>query len=265
MPTSKEKHKAAPAPKKVGRPFKRQSANVDEPAPQTDSAPVVTPLLAPPSIPFRSFKIAMVTLKDLETLPIELDRTVWTNKLLGTGRRETVAACRFLGLIDHASKPTPSLQKLVAAVDTAAWPAELRQTLEHAYEPLLACSISELTAGGMLRTFRTLYRTTSETTRKSCNFFVHAAREASLEIGPLLITNSRSRWSDRGRAGSNKPSASRTNATRISLDALNADSLSALVGKLPAYEPAWPDDVKRLWFSALNNLIERLDPDLSPD
>lgn len=271
MSISKETGKASSGAKtptqtgkpKPGRPAKAapSNANTHASVPATET---VTPSAPPPSIQFRSFKIALAALKDLGTMPDQLDRSVWTNKLVSTDRRETVEACRFLGLIDQNSRPTESLQALVAALDTDSWSAELRKVLERSYQPLLACSISALTAGGMMRTFRTLYRTPGESTRKSCNFFVHAAREAALEIGPFLLTNSRSRWVDGQRVDFKEGTSTRTNSSKLSVDAMNAESLSALVGKFPTYDAAWPDDVKRLWFSALNSLIQRLDADINP-
>lgn len=235
-------------------------AALPEPSPASPASSPPPLALPPPAIPFRSFKVALAALRDLGAMPDQLDRSVWTNKLVSRDRRETVEACRFLGLIDQDSRPTGSLEALVAALDTDRWSGELRKVLEQSYQPLLACSISALTAGGMMRTFRTLYRTPGETTRKSCNFFVHAAREAALEIGPFLLTNSRSRWIDGQRVDFKEGSTPRTSGAR-SIEAAHAEALNALVSKFPAYDAEWSDDVKRLWFSALDNLIQRLDGD----
>lgn len=246
------------------KPTRRTRAGMNATAhaapPKPSPASTALPALPPPAIPFRSFKVALAALRDLGAMPDQLDRSVWTNKLVSRDRRETVEACRFLGLIDQESRPTESLEALVAALDTNRWSGELRKVLERSYQPLLACSISALTAGGMMRTFRTLYRTPGETTRKSCNFFVHAAREAALEIGPFLLTNSRSRWVDGQRVDFKEGPTPRGSVAR-SIEAAHAEALNALVSKFPAYDAEWSDDVKRLWFSALENLIQRLDGD----
>ncbi|MBK8841292.1 MAG: hypothetical protein IPO30_22315 [Hyphomonadaceae bacterium] len=249
--------------RKLGRPFKaapvkpRKQAVI--PAPPAEAALDREPALLPPSISFRAFKIALSTLKERNTIPNRLDRSVWTNKLFGTNLHDTIEAYRFLGLIDAASEPAPEFAALLDALDTDAWSAELRKVLEKSYAPLLASSISALTAGGLLRTFRTIYRTPSETTRKCCNFFVHAAREATLDIGPFLLTNSRSRWVEGRRVDRWESTAPAGDIAGTSAADINAEAFRSLIAKFPTYDATWSDDVKRLWFGAFSELIRRLE------
>lgn len=254
--------RAKPA-RKLGRPFKAPPAPSRKPRelPEAGSATnaVSAPALPPPSIPFRSFKVALSTLKERGAIPDQLDRSVWTNKLFGTNLHDTIEAYRFLGLIDQASEPTPAFASLIDALDGDSWSAELRRVLERSYQPLLACSISALTAGGLLRTFRTIYRTPGETTRKCCNFFVHAAREAALDIGPFLLTNSRSQWINGQRLDRREAATSPTGSSGLSVDQANAESLKSLIDKFPAYDSGWSDDVKRLWLGTFNELLRRLE------
>ena len=259
MPTPKQEQ-ATDTPavrRKPGRPFKTQPAAQVSEAPKTSALAEAGASLAPPAIPFRSFKIALSVFKDQGAIPAKLDRSIWSNKLYSTNLREMLEAYRFLGLIDESSTPTGEFELLIAAYDTPSWPLALRRTLERAYAPLLACSVSALTAGGLLRAIRTIYRTQHENTRKSCNFFIHAAREAALDTGPFLLTNSRSRWVEDRRTKRNGGAPHPEDDERRTATETQ-DSINALLMKLPSYDAAWSDDVKRMWFGAYNELIQRL-------
>jgi hypothetical protein len=261
MPTPKqgEATRGAAPRRKPGRPFKTPPTDPrSEPPPEEIAASAHPPeFLAPPSIPFRSFKIALSVFKDQDVIPAKLDRGIWSNKLYSTNLREMLEALRFLGLTDVTMAPTAEFGALVAAYGTLSWPAALRRILESSYAPLLACNVSTLTAGGLLRAIRTTYRTQHENTRKSCNFFIHAAREAALDTGPFMLTTARSRWVDAQhgrRTGSAPPQAEDQRRSNIE----QQDSISALLMKLPSYETTWSDDVKRMWFGAYYELIQRL-------
>lgn len=246
-------------PGKSGRPFKASSlttpddAQLSEPDPPVSASPK-KPL--PPSVPFRAFKVALSNMKERGTIPDRVDRSVWTNQLFGLDLHGILNAYRFLQLIDAEDRPTEFCRALVEGVDTDAWPGALQCVLEKAYEPLLACSMSSLTAGGLMSMFREIYRTPNEATRKCCSFFVHAGREAALDIGPFLLTNSRSRWVD-GRRIDKRDDSEVVRVATMKRD----QTLSDLVAKFPAYDASWPDDVKRLWLGAFNDLIQKFDAD----
>jgi hypothetical protein len=212
----------------------------------------------PPTVPFRSFKIALSVFKDQGTIPVKFDRSIWSNKLYSTNLREILEAFRFLGLMDSTSAPTPAFEALVSAYDTVEWPAELRGLLERSFEPLLASHISTLTAGGLLKVVRTIYGTEREDTRKCGNFFIHAAREAAMDIGPFVLNSSRSRWTNVRRDKSRRePLSPQDDASDVTGETGELPA-QLLIQKLPPYEADWPDDIKRQWFGAYNELILRL-------
>lgn len=211
--------------RKPGRPFKTAS---DKPAPRPRdrSRPLLGLMAAasatgmPPALPYRSFRIALGVFKQQDALPERLDRSAFSNKLHNTNVREIVEAFRFLGLIDSDQAPTPAFTSLVAAVGEPSWPETLRSVLEQSYHHLLACDPIAVT-GGLHRAFRLVYDAGSENTRRRTNFFLHACREAA-----------------------------------------NADTESGAGGEMlkemPAYDLAWPDDVKRQWFGTFHDLVQRL-------
>ncbi len=225
---------------------------------RNENAALVTPDRRPPTIAFRSFKIALSVFKEKGAIPAKFDRSIWTNKLYSTNLREILEAFRFLGLMDEASTPTKQFAALVSACDTPAWPAELRSLLERSFEPLLATRISTLTAGGLLKVMRTIYRTESEDTRKCCNFFIHAARDAAMDLAPYALNTARSRCTSAGGHDHRHEPATPENASRGIPEVAGEQTIQMLLAMLPSYDTAWPDDIKRYWFGAFHELVLRV-------
>lgn len=220
-----------------------------------DRAPVAE-TRRPPTIPFRSFKIALSVFKQQGPVLAKFDRSIWSNKLYSTNLREILEAFRFLGLMDAASAPTTEFARLVSACETPAWPAELRRLLERSFEPLLRADMSTLTAGGLLKVVRTIYQTENDDTRRCCNFFIHAARDAAMDLAPYALNSSRSRWT----AGSLEPQQDTIPASDLTGApiATGQQTIHMLLARLPGYETGWPDDIKRYWFGAYHELVLRL-------
>jgi len=194
--------------------------------------------------------------KDQGAIPVKFDRSIWTNKLYSTNLRELLEAFRFLGLMDSDSAPTPEFAKLLSAYDTPLWHAELRHMLERSFQPLLTSDISALTAGGLLKIVRTIYGTEGENTRRCGNFFIHAAREAAMDMGPFVVNSSRSRWTTVPRDRSRREPPTENGAT---VDAGHgAFTVQLLLEKFPSYDGDWPDDIKRQWFGAYHDLVLQL-------
>jgi hypothetical protein len=235
--------------------------NVDTPtakaaAPEGDERP---PAFGrrPPRIPFRSFKIALSVFKDQDAIPAQFDRSIWSNKLYSTNLREILEAFRFLGLMDGASAATPAFAVLVNAYDSPSWPSELRKLLERAFAPLLGGELATLTPGGLLNVVQTIYGTEREDTRRCGNFFIHAAREAAMDIGPFVLANSRSRWTNVGRnTGLRKSTEPPIDTSGVAREA-TGPALQLLIEKLPRYDASWPDEIKRQWFGAYYELVQQ--------
>lgn len=209
--------------------------------------------MRPPVISFRSFKAALSAFKDQGALPAQFNRSIWSNKLYSTNLPELLDAFRFLGLMDNTSAATPAFAALVSACDTPAWPTELRGLLERSFAPLLASQFSAISSGGMLKVVRTIYATRGEDTRRCGHFFIHAAREASMDIGLLAINTPHSGVS------AARPSKDQRDAAATPADAdTGARLLQLLLEQLPRYDATWTDDIKRHWFGAYYELILRV-------
>lgn len=251
----------APSRRKPGRPFKDNPGKPNPDALAVTKSSIGKPAAMaatalPPAIPYRSFKIALSVFKD-QQIPKQLDRSAWSNKLYNTNVREIIEAFRFLGLIDSASSPTPAFASLVAALNGRGWPKALREVLERSYHPLLAGSATTLKTGGLLRAFRVTYGTQAEDTRKRCNFFMHAAREAALETGSHLLANGGARLVD-GRRDRKAIDPVQPHSARPAGAGSPEEIVSDLLLRLPAYDAGWPDEIKRLWFGAYHDLVQRL-------
>ncbi len=244
--------------RKPGRPFKKRTPAAmhagELPIAETQQAELSPGVAPPPTIPFRSFKKALSLFKDQETIPARLDQTVWSNQLYSTSLRDTLYAYRFLGLVNDASAPTSHFRLLVEAFGTRAWPGALRDVIERAYRPLLAAHASTLTSGGLLQALRDIYGTRQDKTRKCANFFIHAAREAALDTDTFLSANAKTRWRTNNRSPESPPTFNRPDGKSGS----PIEVIEALIARLPQYDAGWPDDVKRHWFSAYVELVQRL-------
>ena len=207
----------------------------------------------PPVISFRSFKAALSGFKDQGALPVQFNRSIWSNKLYSTNLRELLDAFRFLGLMDDASTATPAFAALASACDTPVWPAELRRLLERSFAPLLASQFSALPAGGLLKVIRTIYATSGEDTRRFGHFFIHAAREASMDIGPLALNSPRS-----GLSAVRKGDDQRDTKVVTNEGDPGVQVLKLLLEQLPRYDATWTDDIKRHWFGAYYELVLRV-------
>lgn len=247
--------------RKPGRPFK---SNPGKPAadaqaiaePTVDASAARTMAGLPPAIPYRSFKVALSAFKG-QAIPQRLDRSAWSNKLYATNVREIIEAFRFLGLIDSTASPTPAFATLLASFNERSWSHALRQVLERSYHHLLTGDVATLKVGGLLRAFRAIYGVQVEDTRRRCNFFMHAAREAALDTGAHLLVNAQAPLAEE------RPSRNPTGAVAPRPSGPeNAEHPDEIVRdlllKLPAYDTGWSDEIKRLWFGAYHELVQRL-------
>lgn len=207
--------------RKAGRPFKTPG---DKP-PAPDAA-IPAPLrfqpaagCFPPVAPYRSFKVVLTAFKHEGGPPALLDRSAFMNKLSNTNVREIVEAYRFLGLMDPDQTPTADLALLVSTIGEASWPIAVRGALERSYHHLLAQDPTMVT-DSLHRSFRQVYISGSEHTRRRCNFFLHACRDAAGNVPGDAVT-------------------------------------SELGGRLEPYNTAWPDDAKQRWFKAFHQLVQQ--------
>ncbi len=191
-----------------------------------------------PTIPFNWFKIAIAGLKQMEVMPARIDRSIWGNKYFRANTKELLCVFRFLGLVERGDEPTQVFGDLVVAFETAAWPIALARTILVAYAPIFESNIARSSPAQLFDVFRRQYRVEGVDVRKSVTFFLQAAKESRVDVGPFLGTAGRR----------SRPAKSRQHESQILAD--------DLFDRLPAYDPSWSENTKVAWFATYRELID---------
>jgi hypothetical protein len=137
-------------------------------------------------VPFKTFLNALESLG--HGVPHVIDRSVWPT-FSGLYQSQTLAAFRFLGLIEEDGKPTEDLVKLVADKDHRK--LHLRRVLEQSYASIVKKDLTKMTAASFDSAMEE-YGGSGDTHRKAVSFFLQAARYAELPLSPWIMKQSRS-------------------------------------------------------------------------
>lgn len=145
---------------------------------QTDDTKAV-----PPYGSFSTFWNYVLGLAN-KPLPTHLDRSMMTGKS-GTDQATIISALKFFELIDttQGNKVEDSLIDLVQATGDAR-KQFLARLVRQSYSGQLAVSDLPGTEAQLHKSFEDEFGVTGETRRKASTFFLHAAREAGIEVSP---------------------------------------------------------------------------------
>jgi hypothetical protein len=149
----------------------------------TDEAKDKKPIAA--YVPFKTFLNALESLE--HGVPHVIDRSVWPT-FSGLYQSQTLAAFRFLGLIDEEGKPTADLLKLVGDKDNRK--LQLRRVLEQSYASVVKRDLTKMTSASLDSAMEE-YGGTGDTHRKAISFFLQAARYAELPLSPWIMKQAR--------------------------------------------------------------------------
>ena len=140
-----------------------------------------------PTPPYIAYKTLQTLLGDLKahSLPPQIDRSVLT-RFSGGVQGQLMIALRVLGLIDDKSVPTPKLAALVDAFDTESYGTVLRQLVEETYPYVLSIDLTTATPSMFTKAFSEATGAGEESLRKCRAFFLAAARDAGISIGPRI-------------------------------------------------------------------------------
>lgn len=118
-------------------------------------------------------------------VPSRIDKGV-LSKLSGSVQSALLSGLKWLDLIDEAAVPTAKLEALVSA-DEKQYSQELRAVLEGAYGFLKDGSIDlRKGTGAQLEAKFREYGPTGSTVIKCMAFFIFAAKDAGIELGPYI-------------------------------------------------------------------------------
>jgi hypothetical protein len=144
--------------------------------------------------PYTSYKTFRTLIDDLRThgVPSHIDRDV-LKRFSGSVGTQLVTALRFLKLINDANEPLASLDSLVDAKEDAQWKAALLNTLKAAYGDLMAMDLKRATPMALSKEFKERYTNKDDVVKKCVRFFVHAVKDAGVELSPRIINATRER------------------------------------------------------------------------
>ncbi|MBI3048061.1 MAG: DUF5343 domain-containing protein [Acidobacteria bacterium] len=207
----------------------------------------------PPYLSYRTFATFVEGLK--VGLPARIDRSVMKT-LSGANQSWLMGALRYLKLIADDGIPTDRLRRLVNSEGTDRQ-KQLQEVAKGAYGFLFRDSFHLQTATPrQLDEAFTKAGPSGDTVRRCVTFFVALAKEAGLPLSPHIEKSSRASRATprRRRVNGNTTADIQEQPTRTEA----AKPLTELLlDKFPAFDPAWPDEVKTKWFAAFGDLMER--------
>ncbi|HEY9234918.1 MULTISPECIES: hypothetical protein [Phenylobacterium] len=138
----------------------------------------------PPYIAYKTFLNLLSELK-AHGLPPQIDRSVLT-RFAGGLQGQILLALRSLDLIDDAKRPTPKLAALVDTYDTPTFKSELRPIVEATYPAVLRLDLLTATPSMFADAFKVGTDAKEDVLRKCRTFFLHAARDVGIPLGPRI-------------------------------------------------------------------------------
>lgn len=147
--------------------------------------------------PYVSYRTLTTLFDDLKTvgLPPRIDRSV-LNRFSGGVGSQLLMALKSLNLTTDAGAPTQWLAELVQSYGTPAYGASLKKVLEHSYPYLKAINLTTATPAMFADAFKDAIDAKEDVLRKCRTFYLHAARDAGIEIGPRLDRSTQPRASN---------------------------------------------------------------------
>lgn len=215
---------------------------------------------APPYVSYATFK---TLLEDMQTngVPPQVDRSTLTRFSGGVGA-QLLVALKYLGLVDKERHPTPDLKRLVDTLGTEHFAANLRDVLSRAYPFMEALDLTTATPAMFAKAFTDNSSAKEDVLRKSRTFYLNAAREAGIELGPRLQNVRMPRGSGGSARKRPRKTASGTSGRVDQKDPQSNPPYATksveqqLVDKFPDFDPEWPDEIKASWFAGFKQLMD---------
>jgi hypothetical protein len=225
---------------------------------------------APPYVSYPSLKTMVGGFKQ-NGLPGRIDRSVLGN-FSGAVGGQLLTALKFLHLVGSDGEPTIALEVLIAAHGTDDWPAKLGEVIRAAYGPLFQLNLQTASPAQFNERFRAVYPMEGETFRKCLTFFLHAVTDAQIQVSPYILKNKKPRTNGGGPrkprvprpsngSPQDQPSSEQggvkktSDNPKINEKADGDDFRKKLLGKFPAFDPAWPDEIKAKWFQGFDQFM----------
>ena len=219
--------------------------------------------LLPPYVPYRTFTNFLDSLK--RGIPQRIDRSLM-GSTSGSLQRQIMQALEYLNLITDTGTPTEKLEQLVHS-EGPKRQGFLREILESSYDFMFkdGIQLDRATASQFRERFEKT-GATGDTLRKCMAFFLTSAKAAEISLSPHI------KKVPGLRPGSAKPRRKEPQIPKDRSDLIEepqspheiklhgqaaGDSWENILrSKFPAFDPAWPDEVKSKWFDDFKALME---------
>ena len=212
-----------------------------------------TDKLLPPYVPYRTFSTFIEGLK--VGVPARVDRSVMKT-LSGANQSWLMGALKYLKLIADDGIPTDRLRQLVSS-EGADRQKRLQDVARTAYAFLFRDGFHLQTATPrQLDEAFTKAGPSGDTVRRCVTFFVALAKDAGLPLSPHIEKSSRATRAMPRRRRTNGNTAAEIQEQPIRTEVAKPLT-ELLLDKFPAFDTAWPDEVKAKWFTAFGDLMER--------
>jgi len=187
----------------------------------------------------------------------KIDKSLFA--MSGAVRSQLLLALRYLELIDDKGYATPSLKPLVEATGDER-KSLLRKIIEVKYAGVIAKGLETISAGQLEEAFREL-NVDGSTLVRAIRFFVKVCQEVGIPIsqrvtGKLRTTSANGRRPRRPTPVSGKRHDTSTADQNPVVVPVSGGWEDKLLDKFPAFDPAWPDDLKAKWFEGFDRLMK---------
>lgn len=156
----------------------------------------------PAYVAYSTFKTLLDDLKT-NSIPPQIDRSV-LKRFSGGVQGQLIPALKYLNLITAESRPTTRLQRLVEAYGTDTYPSVLRSVLDDAYPYIRAIDLRTATPTMFADAFKDNSGAKEDVLRKCRSFYLAAAKEAGVEMGPRLLNATQTRAPSNGNKGARR-------------------------------------------------------------
>jgi hypothetical protein len=184
----------------------------------------------------------------------KIDKSLWETQA-GSVQGQLILAYRFLGFIDSNNKVLPPLPPVADATPEKRKEL-LRKIVEDKYATVLSKGLETISPGQLKQAFEA-FGVSGSTLDRAIRFFIKACQELGIPISK--------RVSEKLRTLSPGPRKARRSNGAKPVDEEeepddrprhNATWEEKLLEKFPAFDPAWPDDLKTKWFAGFKDLME---------
>ena len=214
----------------------------------------------PAYVAFATFKTFLEDLKQ-NGLPPQIDRSMLGRFSGGVGS-QLIMSLRSLGLIGADHTPTMQLQMLVNTLGTDEFAIHLRDVLRRSYPFVEALDLKTATPAMFADAFKANTTAKEDVLQKCRRFYLYAAKEAGIEVGPRL-QNVRKPRSSNGSAP-RKPRKQRQQRSPSGGETpppppAAKSHKEMLLDKFPDFDPAWPAEIQAKWFEGYERLLQMED------